>query len=166
MTTRYKLLLLDRDGVLNQKLEEGDYVTNKSRLLMFHDVLDKVAKLTQQIRVAVVTNQQGVGKDLMSRDDLETVNEEINEQIVRLGGQKIMFFVCTHTIDVQCGCRKPKPGLLMEAMSSFHVLPQETFFIGDQESDREAAKSARIDFLKTDNPEMTISHIKKTFQVE
>lgn len=66
MTTKYKLLLLDRDGVLNQKLEEGDYVTNRSRLLMFQEVLAKVAKLTQQIRVAVVTNQQGVGKDLMS----------------------------------------------------------------------------------------------------
>ena len=166
MTTKYKLLLLDRDGVLNQKLEEGDYVTNRSRLLMFQEVLDKVAKLTQQIRVAVVTNQQGVGKALMSRDELESVNEEINEQIVRFGGQKIVFFVCTHVIDIQCGCRKPKPGLILEAMSRFQVLSQETILIGDQESDREAAKSARIDFLKTDNPEMTISHIEKIFQVE
>lgn len=166
MTTKYKLLLLDRDGVLNQKLEEGDYVTNRSRLLMFQEVLAKVAKLTQQIRVAVVTNQQGVGKDLMSRDELESVNEEINEQIVRFGGQKIVFFVCTHVIDIQCGCRKPKPGLILEAMSRFQVLSQETILIGDQESDREAAKSAKIDFLKTDNPEMTISHIEKIFQVE
>ena len=166
MTTKYKLLLLDRDGVINQKLGKGDYVTDKSRLFVFRDVLDKVAKLTGQIRVAVVTNQQGVGKNLMSQNDLESVNEEINEQIVRLGGQKIVFFVCTHVIDVQCGCRKPKPGLILEAMSRFQVLSDETILIGDQESDREAAKSARIDFLKTDNPKMTVSHIKKLFQVE
>lgn len=94
------------------------------------------------------------------------MNEEINEQIVRFGGHKIVFFVCTHVIDIQCGCRKPKPGLILEAMSRFQVLSQETILIGDQESDREAAKSAKIDFLKTDNPEMTISHIEKIFQVE
>lgn len=163
MTSKYKLLLLDRDGVLNQKPGEGDYVTSKSRLLVFHEVLAKVAKLTQQIRVVVVTNQQGVGKDLMSQSDLESVNEAINEQIVRLGGQKIVFFVCTHVIDLQCECRKPKPGLILKAISSFHVLSNEAIFIGDQESDREAAKLARIDFLKTDSPEMTLSHLKRLF---
>ena len=166
MKLRYKLLLLDRDGVLNQKMKDGEYVIDKSKLFIVYGVLERVAKLTHQVRIAVVTNQQGVGKGLMSHEDLDNVNNEFNKHIVRLGGQKIRFFTCTHLRDADCGCRKPKPGLLLEAISSFGVLPRETVFIGDQETDREAAKSAGIDFLKTCNPQTTISHLESLSQGE
>lgn len=161
MNLQYKLLLLDRDGVINMKLPEGRYVKEKSDLILLPEVIEKVALLTQKIQVAIVTNQQGVGKGLMTEGELNNIHNIINLEIRNLGGRDLRAFSCLHMSEEDCACRKPKTGLLLDAMAFYRVTPQETLFIGDQESDREAARLSKVTFLKTDSCETTVRHLRK-----
>lgn len=160
MKSHYKLILLDRDGVINQKPREGSYVTKETELLIFGEVIEAVSKLSQKLDIAIVTNQQGVGKGLFSQLDLNEIHNAINTHITDLGGCKVKFFACTHRAEENCDCRKPKPGLIFDAMASYAVHPHETIFIGDQDTDKRAAESAGIDFIKTENPAETVEHLK------
>lgn len=160
MKLNYKLLLLDRDGVINRKPAEGSYVTKKSKLVIFGDIIELVAKLSQIVDVAIITNQQGVGKGLMSQKDLDEIHEAINFEITKLGGRKLRIFACIHQVEDKCACRKPKPGLIFDAMARYKAFPYETIFIGDQDTDEWAAETAGIDFLKAENSAATINHLK------
>jgi D-glycero-D-manno-heptose 1,7-bisphosphate phosphatase len=166
MNHKYKLLLLDRDGVINKKPQEGRYVKGKPDLILFDEVLEKVARLTQKIQVAIITNQQGVGKGLMTEDELNNIHHIINLEIRRLGGRDLRAFSCLHKSEEDCACRKPKAGLLLDAMAYYRATPQETLFIGDQESDREAARLSKVTFLKTDGCEITVRHLRKVLDNE
>jgi len=158
--SHYKLILLDRDGVINQKPKEGSYVTKEIELLIFGEVIEVVSKLSQKLDVAIVTNQQGVGKGLMSQKDLDEIHEAINFEITKLGGRKLRIFACIHQVEDKCACRKPKPGLIFDAMARYKAFPYETIFIGEQDTDGWAAETAGIDFLKAENSAATINHLK------
>jgi D-glycero-D-manno-heptose 1,7-bisphosphate phosphatase len=95
----------------------------------------------------VATNQQCVGKGLISFTQLASIHDSINGQIGEVGGIPLEFFTCVHLVEDNCECRKPKPGLLINAMNSFGVKPDRTVFIGDQDSDKMAAESAAVDFF-------------------
>jgi D-glycero-D-manno-heptose 1,7-bisphosphate phosphatase len=159
----YKLILLDRDGVVNQKPNNGSYVTKKSELKIFDEVIEVISELSRKLEVAIVTNQQGVGRGLMSQRDLNEIHNVINTQITNLGGRKLKIFACTHRAEDNCACRKPNPGLILDALASFAVSPKETIFIGDQDTDKRAAESAGIHFIKTQNPKDTVSYLKGFF---
>ena len=154
--SKYLLILLDRDGVINQSPIEGDYVLHEQELVLFGNVITAIAHVSKIKNVACVTNQQCVGKGLLSSSELEIIHSKIANKVLSAGGNRIHFYVCPHTINDRCNCRKPKPGLILQSMSDFKVNREEICFIGDRDTDRMAAEAAGIDFFLTSSDFETV----------
>lgn len=137
-----KVILLDRDGVLNVDLPTG--VIRPSDLELIPEAISAIARISRAgWRVAVCTNQANVGRGLLNSEDLTTMHSIINQAVINLGGKINAWFVCPHRPDDGCKCRKPAPGLLLDACNSFGVNPNTVVpFVGDSVSDVEAAYAA------------------------
>jgi D-glycero-D-manno-heptose 1,7-bisphosphate phosphatase len=134
-------VLLDRDGVINQRIV-GGYVTCWEKFVFLPGVLDALRLLHEKdYHAIVVSNQQGVGKGLMSAADLEEITRKFIAEVEAQGGRIHGVYYCTHRAQEDCPCRKPKPGLLLRAQAEHHFAFEDTFFIGDAESDLLAARA-------------------------
>jgi D-glycero-D-manno-heptose 1,7-bisphosphate phosphatase len=151
--SNYDLVIFDRDGVINFAPKgNARYILSVEELDLNELIIDFILELQGKgVETCVATNQQCVGKRLISVDQLNRIHNAINIQIRKAGGMPLEFFTCPHLIEEECECRKPKPGLLINAMSSFGVTPDRALFIGDQLSDKIAAESAALDFLFVEN---------------
>ena len=149
----YDLVIFDRDGVINLAPKEGErYIRSKKDLELNLEIIDFIVGLQEKsVATCVATNQQCVGKGLISVEQLGEIHEAINIIILNAGGEELKFFTCPHLIKEYCLCRKPKPGLLLQALDFFGVTPGRAIFIGDQISDKIAANSAGMDFLFIDS---------------
>ena len=141
MTSVPTTVFLDRDGVISQQLPEGEYVTAPEQLTILPGSVEAISRLTAAgILVFVVTNQQGVGKGLMTLEDLDAVNSRLLELVAKGGGTIKEVLSCPH-LEGTCDCRKPAPGLFLEAQRRTpSVSFIEAVVIGDSESDMEAAR--------------------------
>jgi D-glycero-D-manno-heptose 1,7-bisphosphate phosphatase len=144
-----KIWIFDRDGVINQKaVEPNRYILEVDDLILNFRVIEFIAGLQKNgLKVSVATNQQCVGKRLISDTKLAKIHGKINESVQKVGGRNLTYYVCTHLEADDCDCRKPKPGLLNLIMKDFSANSQECIFIGDSESDEEAARISKIKFL-------------------
>ncbi len=143
------LLLLDRDGVINEVPREGSrYILDENDLVVNQEILKLVVSF-QDLggMVAVVTNQQCIGKGLLTPKALDRIHEKINAAAMELGGTLLKFFVCPHLVESRCNCRKPQPGLIRSALRQLGFLEHECIFIGDQHSDYLAALAAKCSYL-------------------
>jgi len=143
------LLILDRDGVINNAPTNGNrYILKASDLIIRQGVIREIARIQKFGDVAVATNQQCVGKNLISESELNSLHCIIDDAVVKEGGRPLQYFICPHLESEGCSCRKPNPGLLKEAMDHFHCDdPSRALFIGDKESDRLAALGAGTTFV-------------------
>ena len=115
-----KLVLLDRDGVLNE--DRADFVKAPGELVLVPGAAAAVARLTGAgIRVAVCTNQSCVGRGIITADRLELIHAHLRNLLAREGARVDAFFVCPHAPWDNCECRKPSPGLLREALRWFNA---------------------------------------------
>ena len=96
--------------------------------------------------MAIATNQQGISLGLIDHEELKKMHTKLWELGKTYGLLNFEIFVCPHMAN-SCACRKPSPGLLIQAMHFYNVTQSETIFIGDSESDELAAKNAEIDFI-------------------
>jgi D-glycero-D-manno-heptose 1,7-bisphosphate phosphatase len=134
-------VLLDRDGVINRRIM-GGYVTCWEKFVFLPGALDALRLLREKdYHAIVVSNQQGVGKGLMSAADLEEITRKFVAEVEAQGGRIREVYYCTHGAQEDCPCRKPKPGLLRRAQAEHHFAFQHTFLIGDSESDLRAAQA-------------------------
>src|SRR5687768_2475771 len=107
-------VFLDRDGVINENVD-GDYVRSWEALCILPGALDAIAELTRAgFPIVIVTNQQGVGKGLMAASVVEEIHRRLVSEIERAGGRVAAVRYCPHLEADRCGCRKPKPGMLVE----------------------------------------------------
>lgn len=88
--------------------------------------------------VAVVSNQSGIGRGLVTRERVDAVNRRVEELLGPFEG----FFLCPHAPEDDCECRKPKPKLLLDAARALGVSPAECVYVGDKDSDVQAARNA------------------------
>lgn len=96
--------------------------------------------------LAVVSNQSGVGRGYITREQVDAVNARVERELGPFAG----FFVCVHAPDDDCECRKPKPKLILDAAAALGVPPEACVVVGDRSSDVEAARNAgAIPLLKT-----------------
>ena len=134
-------VLLDRDGVINQRVV-GGYVTCWEEFVFLPGALEGLRRLTEgDCHVIVVSNQAGVGKGLMTNADLQEITREFVAAVEAHGGRLRHVYYCTHRAEDDCPCRKPKPGLLLNAQAEYHFDFKDTFLIGDSESDLRAAQA-------------------------
>jgi D-glycero-alpha-D-manno-heptose 1-phosphate guanylyltransferase len=140
----FDTVFLDRDGVLNKKIDDG-YVTKPSELEILPGVSEQLAKWnTEGKELFIVTNQRGVGREIMSIEDLHLVHFTLLKELERseVNIRDIKF--CTD-IDSSSFRRKPNPGMLLELFEEFpHLKKESTLFIGDSESDMKAGKSGEV----------------------
>jgi D-glycero-D-manno-heptose 1,7-bisphosphate phosphatase len=135
-------VFLDRDGVINRKPPEGQYVRGPSELELLPGAPEAIARLSQAgVRTVVVTNQQGVGKGLMTIGDLDRVHARLRAEVEAEGGRIDQLLVCPH-LEGTCECRKPRIGLFVEARRrDGRIAFDESVMIGDSLSDMAAAEA-------------------------
>lgn len=138
-----RLLLLDLDGTVRRCTVEGQPCPNRrgEQALLAGAVEGIRRAFAEGLNVAFVTNQAGIGLGIMSKDDFYDILDELDD-LLGLRDYNIYTYYCPHKPKAGCACRKPKPGMLLDAMRHFKVEPREVLFIGDMESDRQAAMAA------------------------
>jgi D-glycero-D-manno-heptose 1,7-bisphosphate phosphatase len=130
---------LDRDGTINRKLPDGSYVCAPSQLELLPGAASAIQRLNQaNIRVIVVTNQRAVARGLMAESTLGEVHDRMRA-LLRDGAAEVdRIYSCVHEIGT-CGCRKPDPGLLLQAIADNPAISRApVVMIGDSDSDVEA----------------------------
>ncbi len=141
-----KAVFLDRDGVINERLPDGRYVTRWDEFAFLEGVPDALRLLRQAgYLLVVVTNQRGIGRGLMTEGDLEEIHRRMREV---LAGEDVILdavFHCPHDLDARCRCRKPAPGMIEEAMARLGIDAASSLVVGDSESDLEAGRAAGVD---------------------
>jgi histidinol-phosphate phosphatase family protein len=129
-------VLLDRDGTLIQDVPYNGDPGQVRPLPGVRDALDRLR--AAGVRLAVVSNQSGVGRGLIRERDVAAVNRRVEQLLGPLGP----WLVCTHAPDQSCNCRKPRPGLVLDAAARLGVPPERCLVIGDIAADLEAARAA------------------------
>jgi len=136
-----KFVLLDRDGVINHRVVDG-YVTLWSQFVFLPGALDALRLLEQENHaVLIISNQAGVGKGLVAARELEEITRRFVQKVEEYGGRIHGVYYCPHRQEDNCGCRKPKPGLLLQAQKEHQFDFADTFLVGDSETDLLAAKN-------------------------
>ena len=134
-----KAILFDRDGVLN--IDSG-YVYRYENIRWIDGAREAVARLTEEgWLLFVVTNQSGVARGFYTEKDVMKLHKQMNKE----------FFFCPHLngaeisrYNMDCNCRKPKPGMILQAINKYGLIKENTFLVGDSRRDIEAAARAGI----------------------
>ena len=134
-------IFLDRDGVINRNRDS--YITSWQEFVFLPGVFVPLCQLAESnLAVVVVSNQSAVARGLMSSADLEIIHSQMIEEIERRGGRVDAVFCCPHDPEEKCDCRKPRPGLLLQAAARLDLDLSCSFVVGDAVSDVEAALNA------------------------
>jgi D-glycero-D-manno-heptose 1,7-bisphosphate phosphatase len=133
-----KTVFLDRDGVINDKMPEGRYVTSWAEFHLLPGVAEAIAKLNQAgLRVVVVSNQRGISLGLYTAADVLSIHSALQNLLSSHGAHVDGFYFCPHGRG-ECNCRKPLPGLFEQAVAEFPEIAAATsVMIGDSKSDVE-----------------------------
>ncbi|MEM7255620.1 MAG: D-glycero-beta-D-manno-heptose 1,7-bisphosphate 7-phosphatase [Pseudomonadota bacterium] len=138
-----KLVILDRDGVINIPAPERGYVTTPSEWEPLPGALNAIARLNRAgYRVVIATNQAGIGRGVMTIEALHQVHEKLHDRLMEHGGHIDAIFYCPHRPDDRCECRKPKPGMLLNIAERLHCSLDGVPFVGDSHRDISAAIEA------------------------
>jgi histidinol-phosphate phosphatase family protein len=134
-------VLIDRDGVINKDL--GVYVRNFKEFKFLPHAVKALALLTKKkMPSAVISNQAGVGKGLMTARDLGKLTRAMRAHLRKKGARVNGVFYCTHAPDEGCHCRKPNTGLFMRAQRRLGLDLKKCYYIGDDARDVQAAANA------------------------
>lgn len=149
-----RTVFLDRDGVLNEKMPEGRYVTRWEEFRTFPQVAESIRRLNEAgLRVVVVTNQRGIARGLYSLADVEAIHTRFQQELHTAGARIDAFFICPHDRE-KCHCRKPLPGLYEQAAARFPDLtPATSLMIGDSLADMEFGRNLRMKTILVQNEE-------------
>ena len=135
-----KLIILDRDGVINQ--DSDLYIKSPDEWKPIPGSLDAIARLTQWgYRVVVATNQSGIGRGLFEMDTLNAIHDKMIKAVAQVGGRIDAVFFCPHTNTDKCSCRKPKSGMLEEIAARYNAELEGVPSIGDSLRDLQAAEA-------------------------
>jgi len=151
-TSKVNTLFLDRDGVINKKLE-GKYVRDWNEFTFMPNALKAISRLSKIFNlIIIVTNQQGIAKGIMTEDDLIILHQKMIKEIEKNGGKINKVYICPHFEQDDCNCRKPKTGMIESAIKDFPYINRiNSYLVGDSNSDIEAGNKAGLKTIKVDN---------------
>ena len=139
-TRQVKLIVLDRDGVINYEREQ--FIKSPDEWRPIPGSLEAIARLNHAgFRVVVATNQSGLGRRLLDTATLISIHEKLHKALAQVGGRIDAVFFCPHTADANCDCRKPKAGMLVDIGQRFGVELTGVPCIGDSLRDLQAAEA-------------------------
>lgn len=138
-----KAIFFDRDGVVNKRLV-GDYVKSVSEFI-FNDEIFSAIKTTKEngLLAILITNQRCIGRKIITTQELALIHDFMQKNLTqKIGANFDAIYFCPHEIFENCTCRKPKPGMLLQASEDFNINLKQSFMIGDSLSDIEAGNVA------------------------
>lgn len=139
----FRAVFLDRDGVLIEN--RSDYVRDWSHVTILPRVMDALSGFHKAgFKIVIVTNQSAVGRGLMSLDTAQVINERLTHTIKESGGWVDAVYMCPHTPQEQCNCRKPLPGMLLQAAREWSLDLRSSWLVGDAWSDLLAGQTAGL----------------------
>lgn len=135
------LVLLDRDGTLIRNIP---FLHDPAKAEILPGVIDGLLRLQAAgLRLAMVSNQQGIGLGYYTAQDFIAVNQKVLRELGARGIRISKIYFCPHSLAEQCSCRKPGAGMVVRAMRDFKATPGRTFLIGDSDEDMQAGAAAR-----------------------
>ncbi len=153
-------LFLDRDGVLNEE-RVGKYVLNWNEFVFSTGTQEGLTILAEKFeRILLITNQRGIGKKLMSEDDLTNIHNEMQQEIIKSGGRIDRIYYCTD-VDSKCFDRKPNPGMALRALEDFPAIDfTKSIMVGNKPSDMRFGRSLGMltVFITSTNPNQPFPH--------
>ena len=139
-------IFLDRDGVIIENCPE--YVRGWEDVLIFEQALAALRILYDSpYKIVIVTNQSAIGRGIITFEQAHSINARLVETIVHAGGRIDRVYMCPHTPDDQCQCRKPNPGLLLQAAKELSIDLSRSMMIGDALTDLVAGRLAGVQQL-------------------
>lgn len=136
-----KLVMLDRDGVINQ--DSDQYIKSPAEWKPIKGSIEAIARLTQAgWRIVVATNQSGIARGLFDTSTLNAIHDVMHKAVVQAGGRIEAIFFCPHAADAGCDCRKPKPGMLLAIERRLNIPLPGVHFVGDSLKDLQTAVAA------------------------
>ena len=147
------LVLLDRDGTL---IRNVPFLHNPAKVEILPGVIDGLLRLQAAgLRLAIVTNQQGIGLGYYTIQDFIAVNQRLLRELGAQGIRISKIYFCPHSLAEQCSCRKPATGMITRAMREFGIAPEQTFLVGDSDDDMQAGADAGCETVRVSDPGFT-----------
>lgn len=136
-----ELIILDRDGVINQ--DSDAFIKTTDEWIPIPGSLDAISRLNQAgYHVVIATNQSGIARGLLDMEMLNAIHEKMQRTLSELGGRIDAIFFCPHGPDDQCDCRKPKTGLFEQIKKRIKHDLGNVYAVGDSLRDLQAAQAA------------------------
>ena len=133
-------VFLDRDGVINEN--RADYVKSVAEVEFIPGALESLARLARRPwPIVLVTNQSAVGRGLLTLETLEAIHAHMLHHIRAAGGRLDGIYFCPHHPEFQCVCRKPAPGMLLQAAAELNIDLRASVLIGDNAPDVGVARA-------------------------
>jgi D-glycero-D-manno-heptose 1,7-bisphosphate phosphatase len=140
-----RAFFLDRDGVLNRRAGPDGYVKSPAEFSWLAGAREGVRRLNDLgWLVLVVTNQRGIARGLYTAGDVEAIHARAQRELGEIGARVDAFYFCPHGDDDGCDCRKPQPGLILRGAREWNVSLADSFLVGDDDRDIEAARRAGV----------------------
>ena len=138
-----KAIFLDRDGVIIHN--RAHYVRAWQDVKNYPFALPALRKIAStRFKVIVITNQSPIGRGILASSTVEQINVRLREIVHQIGGRIDQFYICPHTPEDQCDCRKPAPGLILQAQKDLALNLADSWIIGDAYSDLLAGENAGV----------------------
>ena len=138
-----KILLIDRDGILNKKAPKGDYVTSWEDFVFLSENVKGLRILAEAgYEFIVISNQAGIARGMVTWEAVDNINQQMKKELEGEGISVLDVLVCPHHWDEGCFCRKPNPGMFFKASRDWLFRLDKTFYIGDDPRDCQAACNA------------------------
>lgn len=138
-----KIVLIDRDGVINEKAPRGEYIAKWSCFRFIPETVKGLKKMSDKgFEFIVISNQAGIGRGVITEEAVKEVNEQMIRTLRRKGIRILDIYICPHHWEENCFCRKPNPGLFFQASRDWLFRLDKTYFIGDDPRDCQAAYNA------------------------
>ena len=141
MIKKNKAIFLDRDGVINKNRD--DYVKSTKELEIFSNIGKEILKLKMKgFFIIVITNQSVINRKIITIRELEEIHSTIQKFLMKSKTSIDKFYFCPHRPDENCDCRKPKPGLILQAINEFSIDASKSWMVGDSKTDIQAGEKA------------------------
>jgi D-glycero-D-manno-heptose 1,7-bisphosphate phosphatase len=156
-----KVVFLDRDGTINR--DSADYIKNWSEFKFLPRSIEAMRDLTAAgFTIIVITNQSAIPRKLISPTELELIHTKLRAAVRSGGGNISDIFFCPHMPEDGCDCRKPRPGLIIQAQKKYQIELAASVMVGDSARDIECARNAGCGhsvLVKTGNFQGAASHL-------
>lgn len=147
-----KILLIDRDGTMNKKAPQGEYVTNWNQFEWIPETKQAMKDLASEgFQFVIMTNQAGIARKMIDPDDLEKIHQNMIEELAVEGIEILKIYMSPHHWDENSFMRKPSPGMFFQAAKEYNLRMDRCIYVGDDERDCQAAVNAGCGMVYVSN---------------